>query len=147
MLSSKNKKLVSMSIWSLFLGGLVLVAYFLFFSGYPFGMRPGYEAQNHDVRLTQEAKTASPLISSLERFYAEHHRYPYNQVELIPYLPTSILGIISSDFDQLYGWIYEPVNIGVGCRMTRKLGWDPILKCQFDGKKMSWIFDLGDGSP
>ena len=90
MFAGKNKKLVSMAIWSSFLGGIVFVVHFLFFSDFPGGMRSGYNAQDYDVRLTVEAKTATPLIASLERFHSEHHTYPSSLVEIAPYLPFVI---------------------------------------------------------
>jgi hypothetical protein len=45
---------------------------------------------------------------------------------------------------EMHGFYYY----GGGDRytLTKKLGWDPILRYEFDGGRGTWVFDPGDGS-
>jgi len=99
-------------------------------SGQIGGVPPTYDARDHDPRLSREAATAQPLIDALARYRTDNGQFPSN---------LSALGVAADD------WFYalEPS----GYRLSKKLGWDPMLHYRFEHGSGRWVFEPGDGRP
>ena len=93
------------------------------------GLPPTYSARDQDHRLSEEAKTANPVIAALSRYYAVHSYFPTNLSTLA--VPTD-------------GWAYETHQSGY--TLSKKLGWDPVLHYRFESGGGRWVFEPGDGS-
>ena len=88
-------------------------------------MRPTYNAVDHDLYLTYQARSAKPVILAVERHRRENGTYP-----------TSMT---NAD-----GWVYTPSRDGYV--LSSKLGWDPKLEYVVEGTRSRWVFDPGDGT-
>ena len=83
----------------------------------------------NDRQLSVIARTASPLISALNRFRREHGSFPDQ---------LSKAEISEGD------WTYYPE--GDGYSLSKKLGWDPMLQYFVSNNISRWVLDPGDGS-
>jgi hypothetical protein len=106
---------------------------------WPGGMRPTYNAVDHDARLTREARTAAATIAALQRYHAEHNAFPADQAALAVFFPPTP--------NEMPSWRYNRSSDGSGYTLSLRLGWDPDLVYEFDGTQPHWIFSPGDGSP
>ena len=107
---------------------------------WPGGMRPSYQPRDHDPELTAYARTALPIIRSIQRHREKTGRLPTcDELQLL--LPSDESA--PKDCYVYRGWLYRPS--AQYYTLARRLGWDPSLRfCSKDG---SWTFCPGDGSP
>src|SRR5438128_2058518 len=115
----------------------VAVLYFYF---------PVYRPVNYDLRLTLEASTATPAIAALNHYRSQHSAFPVFASQLAPYLPSASAASKGLQHSYVSGWCYQKTDNGRGYRLSRSLGWDPVLYYVYDGSKGQWIFNPGDGS-
>jgi len=135
---------LALRVLGTFLALACLAVWLLFFSSWPGGMRPTYEATDYDPRLTRVAKTAKAAIAAVEAFHREHSVYPSEAAALGPYLPSAPP---TAKAPEICGWYYSRNPDGSGYTLARKLGWDPCLLYERDGSRVRWVFATGDGSP
>jgi hypothetical protein len=125
----------------------VAAAYYIFVvCEFPGGMRPSYKPANYDWRLTREASTATVVIAALNRYRSQHSSFPAAASQLAPYLPAASAAPSSVSHHFVCGWYYFRTDDGRGYALSRKLGWDPLLRYEYHGSQGRWIFYPGDGS-
>ena len=101
------------------------------------GMSGSFAARDGDPVLTAEAAKLRPVIRALNRYYRKHGSLPkaLGEVEPNPPAPAEVLMRCS----------YDPGQDGGRYQIRYKLGWDPSLIYEYDGKSGQWSFDPGDG--
>jgi len=106
---------------------------------WPGGMRPTYGAADYDPRLTREASTAKVVIAALDRYRSNHAVFPVFASQLAPYQPSpsAAPNYLSNHF--VRGWHYWKTDNGQGYRISRRLGWDPVLFYEYHHSKGSWL--------
>ena len=123
--------------------GLLALATLALYFEWPGGMWGGYAAGDYDRRLTDEARTALPIIGALQAYRAEQGDFPEHVSQFAPRLPASI----PVAGEMIAGWHYSRKPDGAGFCLAEKLGWDPVLEYQFRDGTGVWIFAPGDGRP
>jgi hypothetical protein len=135
-----NKRL-SLAIGVPLVIATILGPCWIFASEWPGGMRPSYHATDHDLRLTYAARGARPVVEALDRYRRDHGAFPAEAGALAPYLGATGPKVSHAE---MHGFDYD----GGGDRyvLSKKLGWDPTLRYEFEGGRGAWVFDPGDGS-
>jgi hypothetical protein len=126
---------------------IALPVCFLVFSEWPGGMRPTYDAKDHDPRLTRVAATARPVIVALARYHNDHAAFPPEAGDLASYLPRPPEEAEQPGPEYLLGWHSFNLKRDGGYVISYRLGWDPDLKYYSDGSESRWAFSPGDGTP
>jgi len=103
----------------------------------PGGIKPSYQPQDYDPKLTDFAKIALPIINAADQFRKEKGRLPTYD-ELLVMLPENEK---PSNKDGPQRWHYF-IN-DKDYLIAIKLGWDSCLK--YTSKDRVWSFDPGDG--
>lgn len=128
--------------------GVALLLLLLSFAGFaglwfvymwPGGVRPNYNAVDHDLLLTYRAGTAKPIIEAVERYRHEQGAYPRDMTALAPSEP------MPAGTTEIHGWAYGASADGY--TLSLRLGWDPSLEYVVEGAASRWVFNPGDGSP
>jgi hypothetical protein len=111
-----------------------------------FGLLVGPE-ETGQAHLNKLARSASPIIQGLERYRAEHQRFPTDPRDLTPYLPAVPATPASANHNFIRGWYYHRDETGQGYSLAYKVDRDPNLIYVCDGSTAHWEFDPGDGTP
>jgi hypothetical protein len=100
-----------------------------------------------DPRVQYEASTATPVIAALNRYRSQHSTFPVAASQLASSLPRMHRAHSDLAHDYVCGWHYEKRFDGRGYHIWRSLGWDPVLRYDYDGTTGRWVFNPGNGSP
>jgi hypothetical protein len=86
-----------------------------------------------------------PIIRGLERYRAEHQRFPSDPADLTSYLPPVPATPASANRNLIRGWFYhrDPTGYSLAYKVDR----DPNLIYVYDGSAAHWEYDPGDGTP
>ena len=106
---------------------------------------PSVSAADRDPRLTALARSALPILAAIERYLAEHGRFPDRAAAaslMIDRMQTRDLG----NFVAFGDWLYYAMPNGGGFTLSRSLGRDPRLVYERKSDAKRWIYDPGDGS-
>ena len=106
---------------------------------WPGGVRPTYNAVDHDLLLTYRARSAKQIIEGVERYRLQHGDYA---PDLAALAPSEAMPAATTE---IHGWGYTASADGY--TLSSRLGWDPSLEYVVEGAASRWVFSPGDGSP
>ena len=121
------------------------------------GLHSGYRARDGDLLLTRIARSALPIIGTLDRYKATHGVFPNSASAadasaLASDLPPSVKvvrqgGWLAFETGGPSPWTYYLLGSdGRSYTLSTKLGWDPRLAYRRSPAGAQWIFEPGDGS-
>jgi hypothetical protein len=112
-------------------------------------LAPDYQVRNNDPKLMDVARTAAPIIDSLNRYQAERGLFPaLDDPALSAGLPKDVT-VTSRGFrieGHLPEWLYSLDDRKTLYRPSYKLGWDPRLVFIRSTEGSYWEYDPGDGA-
>jgi hypothetical protein len=112
-------------------------------------LAPDDRVRNNDPKLMDVARTAAPIIASLNRYQAERGRFPtLDDPALSAGLPKDVV-VTSRGFridGHLPEWLYSLDDRKTLYRLSYKLGWDPKLIFTKSIDESYWEYDPGDGA-